>query len=951
MANGQVDVIVSKAAIEEIERATRKLEKLHEKILEVNKASAKGSGGVSNNKSITKEISETNKLIAANNKLQATANKRLSSIKKNTSATNKNTTATRKASSASKALAGSFNLIGIAMIAMKVKEFVKNIFNLAKTFESLRFSLQKTSNSIYEAQASFNFIKKLSKDLGIELVATTTRFIKFAAAARNSGVAMKDTQKIFKTMAKAGAVLGLRTDELGGIFLALEQMLSKGKVTTEELRRQLGERLPGAFGIMAASLDVTLPKLDKMLRAGEILSADVLPGFADAVEIAFGLDTVDKIDTLVASQGRLTTSWQIFVQNITTGESAITKSFKFILENTKIFVNKMNLFFNEEAVVSSGIRQAFLDRTVEDIKNQSIRALDETKKAGDKTEDLEIRMQKAKADAIGKLQKDQDHEEFKAATTALLKRHKEISKLDQIEAEKSFDAQFLLVSEQQKKLNNIEESVKKQKEIKSKTPLGTSGKLFPSSQSGTYNEEALSLAKLEEEAKAAKFELAELNGVLDAYRLLAQETKPVELEPEDEGGIASKNKRFVDFANVDSINDLQNQIKINQELIDQETNPVRINAIEKRNLALKEELDLRKKMLALLTEDDLSIFGKDSPEEIVNDLDIVKEGIKGFAESLGIDGAEALQEYINTYQGLFDIEYVMEFYKTLEKRTKESSQKRGEQLQIDLEYAQKFADAIGDLGNAIFDKKIARIDEEIRKEEEKYAILFAFAQGDANQTKLLAIQREEDLQKLEAKRRKEVKKQGKFNKAQALVDIAINTAVAISRVVAESVFLGLPLVPVLAALGALQVAAVLAQPLPEFAEGGIMGHDGAAVVGDGGKREVIRTPDGKISLTPAKDTLVNIPKGTEIFPSIEDFNNEQPNDLEDRIYSATLLASISLNQKNIEGMMFSQRELDQRLLDEMIKNTKAVRDSKSNLNVKTQSIDIPHQMWKNKFLS
>ena len=130
-----------------------------------------------------------------------------------------------------------------------------------------------------------------------------------------------------------------------------------------------------------------------------------------------------------------------------------------------------------------------------------------------------------------------------------------------------------------------------------------------------------------------------------------------------------------------------------------------------------------------------------------------------------------------------------------------------------------------------------------------------------------------------------------------------------------------------------------------------MDHDGAAIVGDGGKREVIRTPDGKISLTPAKDTVVNIPKGTEIFPSIEDFNNEQPNDLEDRIYSATLLASISLNQKNIEGMMFSQRELDQRLLDEMIKNTKAVRDSKSNLNVKTQSIDIPHQMWKNKFLS
>src|SRR5690606_20127337 len=88
---------------------------------------------------------------------------------------------------------------------------------------------------------------------------------------------------------------------------ALEQMISKGKVTTEELRRQLGERLPGAFGIMANALGVTLPQLDKMLKKGEVLSKDALPKFAAALEKAYGIESLKKIDTLAAAQGRLST--------------------------------------------------------------------------------------------------------------------------------------------------------------------------------------------------------------------------------------------------------------------------------------------------------------------------------------------------------------------------------------------------------------------------------------------------------------------------------------------------------------------------------------------------------------------------------------------------------------------------------------------------------------------
>ena len=233
----------------------------------------------------------------------------------------------------------------------------------------------------------------------------------------------------------------------------------------------------------------------------------------------------------------------------------------------------------------------------------------------------------------------------------------------------------------------------------------------------------------------------------------------------------------------------------------------------------------------------------------------------------------------------------------------------------------------------------------------KYDELYLLAEGDAKQTRLLRIQEARDLEKLEKKKRKLQRQKAIFEKANAIIQIGINTAVAVSKVMAQTGVISPALIPVIIGLGALQTAAVLAQPLPKFAQGGIMGHDGLAVVGDGGKQEVIRTPDGKLSLTPSTDTVVNLKKGTEIFSSVEKFNQQNPNEMSGLLHSASLLASISLNQKNINGMMSGKQQLDERLLDAMLLNTKAVKKSQSNTYVKTQKIDIAHELWKSNLLN
>tara|TARA_R100001224_G_scaffold108189_2_gene84246 strand:+ start:1 stop:1293 length:1293 start_codon:yes stop_codon:yes gene_type:complete len=68
---------------------------------------------------------------------------------------------------------------------------------------------------------------------------------------------------------------------------ATSQVFSKGKVSAEELRQQLGERLPGAFTLFADSMNMTPQMLDKALEQGKVTLEDFM-GFADLLFEKYG---------------------------------------------------------------------------------------------------------------------------------------------------------------------------------------------------------------------------------------------------------------------------------------------------------------------------------------------------------------------------------------------------------------------------------------------------------------------------------------------------------------------------------------------------------------------------------------------------------------------------------------------------------------------------------------
>ena len=110
----------------------------------------------------------------------------------------------------------------------------------------------------------------------------TKNFTGLQAAVQANGLTVSETEKVFKGLTAANRALGGSSEDLNGILLAAQQVFSKGKVSAEELRGQIGERLPGAFAEFAKATGRSTAQLDKALQDGEV-SIDEFVLFAEGL--------------------------------------------------------------------------------------------------------------------------------------------------------------------------------------------------------------------------------------------------------------------------------------------------------------------------------------------------------------------------------------------------------------------------------------------------------------------------------------------------------------------------------------------------------------------------------------------------------------------------------------------------------------------------------------------
>lgn len=206
-----------------------------------------------------------------------------------------------------------------------------------------RVELDRLKNSLAQGVGAGSvageilFLRKTADDLGLSFLDVSKSYAQFAAASRGTAIEGQGTRDVFLAVSKAATVLGLSADQSTGALTAIQQMISKGTVQAEELRGQLGERLPGAFQIASRAMGVTTAQLGKMLEQGEVIADEFLPRFAAQLETEFAGSLDKATKSAAASINRLSSSWTDLKQLTSEG---------FIGEGALAGVNLLSRYLN-----------------------------------------------------------------------------------------------------------------------------------------------------------------------------------------------------------------------------------------------------------------------------------------------------------------------------------------------------------------------------------------------------------------------------------------------------------------------------------------------------------------------------------------------------------------------------------------------------------------------------
>jgi tape measure domain-containing protein len=140
--------------------------------------------------------------------------------------------------------------------------------NLAKT------TLAGVSANQREYNRSLDFARKLSQDYSVRLGDVIKGYASVNAAAKANNLSLKDTEDLYRGIITSGVAFGKSQEDIQALIVATTQVLSKGKVSAEELQGQIGERLPGAVARFAQETNRSLPQLAKDFQDGKVTIAD-----------------------------------------------------------------------------------------------------------------------------------------------------------------------------------------------------------------------------------------------------------------------------------------------------------------------------------------------------------------------------------------------------------------------------------------------------------------------------------------------------------------------------------------------------------------------------------------------------------------------------------------------------------------------------------------------------
>lgn len=180
---------------------------------------------------------------------------------------------------------------------------VKSIIDVSKRFDTLQKSMMALAGSEIGGTSQLSYLRKEADRLGQSFEHVAENYKDLFATGISAGWSTKDIQNIFSATLETGTVLGSTPQEIDKASKALEQMISKGEVSTREIT-QFGKALPGTMRIAAKAMGVTTQEFKELIKQG-LKSETFLKMFANTLHTEYGEKATKSAHTLRAELERL----------------------------------------------------------------------------------------------------------------------------------------------------------------------------------------------------------------------------------------------------------------------------------------------------------------------------------------------------------------------------------------------------------------------------------------------------------------------------------------------------------------------------------------------------------------------------------------------------------------------------------------------------------------------
>lgn len=223
-------------------------------------------------------------------------------------------------------------ILGTLTAAFSGVELARQFWLVNTALENVERTLRVITGSSSSAANELEYVRHVAGKLGLSVIDLSRSWADLAAATKGSRVEGQATREVFEASARAMQVAGKSTQETNELFRALFQIASKGVVQMEELRGQIGEKLPGALQRVAEGLGITVGELNKLVESGTMTADELFPALAAGLN-RFNAEAIRS----GANVQTLSQKWELFKNAVNDawkalGDAGLAKAFGASLE-------------------------------------------------------------------------------------------------------------------------------------------------------------------------------------------------------------------------------------------------------------------------------------------------------------------------------------------------------------------------------------------------------------------------------------------------------------------------------------------------------------------------------------------------------------------------------------------------------------------------------------------